>query len=99
MPSMVLKKGSGAEEVSEVFKLYDEIAKVLQKDADIRKMLDNVLTEDCYPDKNLRTAVVDLAYLLVGIITRNRKCCQNQERRCKLGFIPLEKEPVNGMRV
>lgn len=37
MPSMVLKKGSGAEEVSEVFKLYDEIAKVLQKDADIRK--------------------------------------------------------------
>ena len=64
MPSMVLKKGSGAEEVSEVFKLYDEIAKVLQKDADIRKMLDNVLTEDCYPDKNLRTAVVDLAYFV-----------------------------------
>lgn len=64
MPSMVLKKGSGAEEVGEVFKLYDKVAEVLQKDADIRKMMDGVLTEDCYPDKELKTAVIDLAYFV-----------------------------------
>lgn len=64
MPSMVLKKGCGAEEVIDVFKLYDDVAKVLQNDIDIRQMLDEVLTEDCYSDKELRTTVVDLAYFV-----------------------------------
>ncbi len=64
MPSMVLKKGCGAEEVIDVFKLYDDVAKVLQNDIDIRQMLDEVLTKDCYSDKELRTTVVDLAYFV-----------------------------------
>lgn len=64
MPSMVLKKGCGAEEVIDVFKLYDDVAKVLQNDTDIRQMLDEVLTKDCYSDKELRTTVVDLAYFV-----------------------------------
>lgn len=64
MPSMVLKKGCGAEEVIDVFKLYDDVAKVLQNDTDIRQMLDEALTKDCYSDKELRTTVVDLAYFV-----------------------------------
>lgn len=64
MSSMVLKKGCGAEEVIDVFKLYDDVAKVLQNDTDIRQMLDEALTKDCYSDKELRTTVVDLAYFV-----------------------------------
>lgn len=64
MPSMVLKKGCGAEEVIDVFKLYDDVAKVLQNDTDIRQMLDEALTKDCYSDKELKTTVVDLAYFV-----------------------------------
>lgn len=64
MSSMVLKKGCGAEEVIDVFKLYDDVAKVLQNDTDIRQMLDEALTKDCYSDKELRTSVVDLAYFV-----------------------------------
>lgn len=64
MSSMVLKKGCGAEEVIDVFKLYDDVAKVLQNDTDIRQMLDEALTKDCYSDKELRTTVVDLEYFV-----------------------------------
>lgn len=64
MSSMVLKKGCGAEEVIDVFKLYDDVAKVLQNDTDIRQMLDEALTKDCYSDKEMRTTVVDLAYFV-----------------------------------
>ena len=64
MSSMVLKKGCGAEEVIDVFKLYDDVAKVLQNDTDIRQMMDEALTKDCYSDKELRTTVVDLAYFV-----------------------------------
>lgn len=63
-PSMVLKKGSGAEEAIKVFQLYDEVAEVLRKDNEIKSMLSSILTDDCYPDKELRTTVVDLAYFV-----------------------------------
>lgn len=43
---------------------FDDVAKVLQNDTDIRQMLDEALTKDCYSDKELKTTVVDLAYFV-----------------------------------
>ena len=60
--SYIPKKGIGANGVVEVFRLYDDVSEYLLKDSELRMMLDEVLTDDCYRDNRLRTLVVDLAY-------------------------------------
>ena len=42
--------------------MYDEICRYLQADKDIRKMLDSLLTERCYPDTELKTTTVDFGF-------------------------------------
>ena len=51
-----------AEAVIMVYKLYDEISEMLMYDSDLRHMLKNVMTSDCYPDHYMKTATVDFVY-------------------------------------
>lgn len=44
------------------YAMYDEICRYLQADKDIRKMLDSLLTERCYPDTELKTTTVDFGF-------------------------------------
>ena len=46
------------------YAMYDEICSALQVDKDIREMLDNALTENCYPDTNLKTLTIDFGFYL-----------------------------------
>lgn len=46
------------------YQMYDEISAVLNDDNEIREMLDNVLTDSCYPDNALRTLTIDLGYFI-----------------------------------
>lgn len=62
--SFIPKKGMPNQGLAKVFSLYDEIAYNLQKDKDIRYLLNEALPKDCYPDPQLHTVVVDLAYFV-----------------------------------
>ena len=56
------KRKGKIDEVIGGFKMYDEICAYLQNDKDIRQMLENVLTDDCYPDKMLKTMTIDFGF-------------------------------------
>lgn len=62
--AFVPKRGIDAKSIVEIFKLYDEVAIILQKDSDIRSLLTDKLSEDCYQDEKLRTTVIDLVYFV-----------------------------------
>lgn len=57
-----IKAGVGYLNIKNGFEIYDMIAEVLSKDEELKKMLANVLTIDCYPDKNLKTLTVDFGH-------------------------------------
>lgn len=46
------------------FSFYDEIHDVLINDQDMRKMLDSVLTPECYEDIDLRILTIDVGYYI-----------------------------------
>lgn len=58
------KKKGEIEDVINGFKMYDEICSYLQHDNELRQMLNNVLTDDCYPDKALKTMTIDLGFYI-----------------------------------
>ncbi len=55
-------RGKGAVAVVETYRLYDEIAEVLAADSEYKQMLYAFLTNECYPDYNMRTATIDFCY-------------------------------------
>ena len=60
----VIKLGDGYQNVKKGFEIYDKIAEELSKDNEMKKILANVLTDDCYPDKALRTLTVDFGHYI-----------------------------------
>ena len=46
------------------YAMYDEICRILQDDEEIQEMLDNALTENCYPDTALKTLTIDFGFYL-----------------------------------
>lgn len=58
----IIKAGDGYQNVKKGFEIYDKIAEELSKDNEIKNMLANVLTSDCYPDKEFKTLAVDLGH-------------------------------------
>ena len=46
------------------YAMYDEICNILKSDSDIHEILNNALTENCYPDTNLKTLTMDFGFYL-----------------------------------
>ena len=57
-------KGANTDNVIKSFELADILADAVNKDSDIRPMLNAVLTADCYKDENLHNIVVDLVFYM-----------------------------------
>ena len=60
--SYIVKKGADAAGFKQAIEFYDLIRAELQKDTEIRPMLNAALTSDCYKDENLNCVVADLAF-------------------------------------
>lgn len=58
----LIKIGVGYQNIKNGFEIYDKIAKVLSQDEELKEMLSNVLTNDCYSDKALITLTVDFGH-------------------------------------
>lgn len=60
--SYVVRKGADAAGFKQAIEFFDLLRAEIQKDPDIRPMLNSVLTSDCYKDENLNCVVVDFDF-------------------------------------
>ena len=62
--SFVVRKGADTAGLLQAFDFFNILRAEVQKDPDIRPMLNSVLTADCYPDENLNCVVVDIDFFV-----------------------------------
>ena len=62
--SFVVRKGADTDGLLRAFDFFNLIRDAVQKDPDIRPMLNSVLTSDCYRDEYLNCVVVDLDFFV-----------------------------------
>lgn len=62
--SFVVRKGADTDGLLQAFDFFNLIRDAVQKDPDIRPMLNSVLTSDCYRDENLNCVVVDIDFFV-----------------------------------
>ncbi|MGX6443567.1 AAA family ATPase [Neobacillus sp. K501] len=60
----VPKKGASSANLVGGFKLYNEICEQLAADEELIGLLHSVLTENCYPDENLKTLTIDVGFYI-----------------------------------
>ena len=60
--SYVVRKGADAAGLKQAIEFFNLIRAEIQKDPDIRPMINAALTSDCYKDDNLNCVVVDLDF-------------------------------------
>lgn len=60
----IIKQGHYADNVRNHLALYDEINAELKRDDELRKILDENLTAECYPDPEMRTLTADFGYYI-----------------------------------
>mgnify|MGYP002908074891 FL=1 len=58
------KKGVYADNIRNSLKLYDEISEVLREDAELVSLFRSQLTDDCYPDPELKTLAIDVGFYI-----------------------------------
>lgn len=58
------KKNVKGQNVVNAYEIYNQVAEALQMDEDLKTMLDNALSNDCYPDPFAKTLAVDFGYYL-----------------------------------
>lgn len=62
--SYKFKKGAYEDNLRNFYSFYNELCVNLQGDAEMKKLLADNLTEDCYPDKELRTLTIDFGFYI-----------------------------------
>ncbi len=58
------KKGAYADNIRSFLKLYDEICAALKENSELSNLLRSHLTNDCYPDPELRTLTLDVGFYI-----------------------------------
>lgn len=58
----IIKKGEGVKNLLRGKEIYDKICTVLETDGEIKKLLKESLTDDCYSDPKLRTLAIDVGF-------------------------------------
>ncbi|WP_230198134.1 EVE domain-containing protein [Megasphaera massiliensis] len=58
------KKGAYRDNLQHFYKLYDEICAELKQDTELVELFRNHLTDDCYPDPELKTLTFDVGFYI-----------------------------------
>lgn len=82
------KRNGSVETMIGGFAMYDEICEALQQDAEIRRMLQNALTDSCYADPALKTVTIDVGFYLCRFYVEEAKAAQEEE-----GWFPKDYTP------
>lgn len=62
--SFIVRRGADASAYIQAVEFFDVIRSAIQEDPQIRSMLNEALTPDCYPDNNLNCVVIDLDFFV-----------------------------------
>ena len=64
------RKGAYAENIRNFLNLYDEIGAALKEDTELVNLLHSHLTDDCYPDPELKTLTIDVGFYISRYYSR-----------------------------
>lgn len=67
------KKGAYAENLRNFYAFYDEICESLKQDAELVDLFKSQLTDDCYPDSELKTLTVDVGFYISRYYSQHDK--------------------------
>lgn len=70
--SYLPKKNGAAETMVGGFKMYDEICEILNRDTELRQMLESTLTDSCYKDSQLKTMTIDFGFYLARFYKKQK---------------------------
>ena len=70
--SYLPKKNGAAETMVGGFKMYDEICEILNRDTELRQMLESALTDSCYKDSQLKTTTIDFGFYLARFYKKQK---------------------------
>ena len=84
--SYKFKKGAYEDNLRTFYSFYDELCTNLQSDAEMKKLLADNLTEDCYPDKELRTLTIDFGFYIARKYSKADK--ENKWWPADVDYIP-----------
>lgn len=67
------KKNWSSDSMIGGFHMYDEICRVVAADDSLRSMIIEQLTEECYPDPEMKTATIDIGFYLTRFYLEEKK--------------------------
>ncbi len=82
------KKGAYADNLRNFFALYDEIRAELKKDTDLVSLLKEQITETCYPDLELCTLTIDIAFYISRIYTTEQQDALSEDAWWPTDYTP-----------
>ncbi len=59
-----IKTGAYAENIRNFLRLYDELSEAVKEDDELVKLFKSLLTDDCYPDPQLKTLAIDVGFYI-----------------------------------
>ncbi len=71
---LIFKKGTYADNLRNFYALYNELCDELKKDDELRNILNSVLTDTCYQDKELRTLTIDVGFYISRYYDELNEC-------------------------
>lgn len=86
--SYKIKRGAFVENLRQNAALFDEISESLRGDSEIRQMLREILTENCWPDEALHIMTGDLSYYVYNKTVKAKK--KEEEKETENGFEVLK---------
>ena len=66
------KKGAYADNIRSFLRLYDEISAALKEDTELVNLFQSQLTENCYPDPELKTLTIDVGFYISRFVAQSQ---------------------------
>ena len=73
------KKGAYADNIRNFLKLYDGISEALRADNELANLFQSQLTDDCYPDPELKTLTIDVGFYISRYYSRDNRMSDDTE--------------------
>lgn len=88
------KKGAYADNIRNFYKFYDEICAELKKDTELVNLFQSQLTDDCYPDPELKTLTFDVGFYISRDYSK-----KSESDNADNGWFPSQEEYDPGITV
>ncbi len=73
-----IKKGAYADNIRNHLKFYDEIVAELREDNELINLVKSSITDDCYPDPELKTLTIDVGFYISRYVAGHAKQAGNE---------------------